>query len=528
MYRLMIVDDEQIVQEGIKITIEDNFSDIDIVGMATTGREAIEMSQNVRPDIILMDIKMPGINGIEAIETIKRRHVNVKFIIISAYEQFEYAKQAVELGVCDYILKPISQEKLISVLTKVRNEILIIRNQRKKEIRNLEKLENVMPVLEKGFIYTLLLNSDYKRELNKYKDLFEIKKEQAYVMILEFSSNHANEYDLNSEIKGDELYPKIQSAIKYKCKCIIGPSIINRITVVVYEDASEHEYEQRIKAVNLADSISKSIKNITDEKIKIGIGSCYPLEKIKNSLEESNYTLSKIDNEIVLHINDISESDVLNSEYKYVDIKADEIRIIQIMESGKENLLVEELNCFFRKLENKFKNSVIDTKNIITELVVMVLSSSYRNNLNEAEVGYSTYLSEIKRLKRLIQLENWCINKMLYISQKIQNKKNMHVSKVIIKAKKFIDENYYNDIGLNEVSKEVSISPQYFSTIFKEEVGLNFIEYLRMKRIEVAKELLKAKEFSVKEICYKIGYNDPNYFSRLFKKLVGVSPTEFK
>lgn len=529
MFKLMIVDDELIVQEGIKITIEDNFRNVEIVGMASTGREAIEMSQNVMPDIILMDIKMPGINGIEAIERIKKRHANTKFIIISAYEQFEYAKKAVELSVSDYILKPINRDKLIQVLNKVMNEITYEKNQRNTEILNREKLERVMPVLEKGFIYTLLMNADYQKELSKYKDLFEIQRDQAYVMVLEFTiENESNGSALNMEIKADEFYPLVQNAIKYKCKCIIGPLIINRITMIVHEDSFEHEYEQRVKAISLAENIFSSVESLIKGKVQIGIGSCYPLEKIKNSLEEANHALSKMDIESVLHINDISESDVFNSDYSYVDIKADEVRIIQLMEAGNKDALVDELNSFFRKLDRKFTDTDVDTKNIITELMVMVLSSSYKNSLNEAEVGYSTYLSEIKRLDQLIQLENWCINKVIYISQKIQNKKNMHVSNVIVKAKKYIDENYHKDIGLNDVSKEVSISPQYFSTIFKEEIGINFVEYLRNKRIEIAKELLREKQFSVKEICYKIGYNDPNYFSRLFKKLIGVSPTEFK
>lgn len=532
MFRLMIVDDEQIVQEGIKITIENSFSDIDIVGMASTGREAIEMSQNVVADIILMDIKMPGINGIEAIEAIKKRHASTKFIIVSAYEQFDYAKQAVELGVSDYILKPINANKLVSVIKKVMNEISFERERRKKEIINREKLENLVPILEKGVIYALLLNSDYKKEFNRYGDLLEIKKELAYVLVLEFKSaagagDDVN-LDLRAEIKSDEWYPKVQNIIKYKCKCIIGPLIINRITVVVYEDVFEHEYEQRIAAINLAESIYKSIEGIIDQKLKIALGACYSIDKINNSLEEASYTLNKMESEKVLHIYDISESSTIYVEYTYTDIKADEMRIIQLIEIGSREALVEELNSFFRKLERKFLNSVVDTKNIIIELMVMVLSNSYRNNLEEADVGYSTYLSEIKQFEGLMQLENWCIRKIVNISGKIKNKKNLHVSKVVTKAIKYIDEKYYKDISLDEVSKEVSISPQYFSAIFKDQIGLNFVEYLGIKRIEVAKNLLREKEYSVKEICYKVGYNDPNYFSRVFKKIAGVSPTEFK
>lgn len=185
MYRLIIVDDEQIVLDGLKFfLIEDTLDDIEVVATSSSGREAIAACEQYYPDIVLMDIKMPGINGIEAIEAIKKRHIDIRFVIISAYEQFEYAKQAVELGVSDYILKPINPDKVTEVLNKIKNEILVERNQRLREIKkNREKkLEKIIPVLEHGFIYSLLLNTDYRDELNKYHDLFEVKKMKKKVM----------------------------------------------------------------------------------------------------------------------------------------------------------------------------------------------------------------------------------------------------------------------------------------------------------------------------------------------------------
>lgn len=517
MYRLMIVDDEWIVQEGIKVTIENHFDDIEIVGVVSSGREAIEVNSTHYPDIILMDIKMPGINGIEAIQTIREHYMNTKFVIISAYEQFEYAKQAVELGVIDYILKPINQGQLIEAIGKAKIAISQEREQRFKLLRNREKLEKMMPVLEKGFIYAMLMHSDFKRELIKYKDIFEIKKERGYVMVIEVKSSDEVMMDI-------DLYPKIQNTIKHKCFCAIGPMIIDRITVVIFEDDHLTEYDQRIKAVGLAEAIVARLLKY-EITIKIGIGSEVQLERVRHSLDEANHALAKIESEDVLHHNDVMHRPQKDS-YSYSDIKDEEAVIIQLMERGQTQKLKEQLHIFFDKVKQYF--DPIDVKNIMLELMVMVLSTSYKHHLDEAEVGYSTYLSEIKRLTSQSQLESWCFRKIMIVSDTIQHKKTSHVSHVILKAKMFIDENYAKDIGLNDVSKEVAISPQYFSTIFKEELGVNFIEYLRNKRVEIAKELLRDKHHSVKEICYKVGYNDPNYFSRLFKKLVGVSPTEYK
>lgn len=521
----MIVDDEWLVQEGIKVTIESNFPELEVVGMASSGREAIEMSALLYPDIILMDIKMPGINGIEAIENIKKRLQDTKFVIISAYEQFGYAKQAVELGVSHYILKPIHQDKLIEVINGLLREIKQERAQRQKLIENREKLEKALPVLEKGFVYSMLMNSDFKTEVGKYQDLFEISKDHGFVFVIELGDS--NQETLLTEIQSNSLYPKIQNTVKYKCKSVVGPLIINRITLVVFDQIQSYEYEQRVNAMDLVTSILEQIETMTDLPIKIGVGSLCPIEKIKTSLDEANYTLSRIKNEKVLHYNDIFEVE-MDQSYTYTDIKDDEQAIIGFMENGNKEKLIPHLNFFFNKLKEKFNGDLVGIRHIMTELMVMVMSSSYRNALTESEAGYSTYLSEMKRFETLIQIENWCTRKIDRISELIQEKKTSHVSNVILKAKKYIDDHFSEDIGLNDVSKEVAISPQYFSSIFKEEMGMNFVEYLRTKRIEVAKDLLKQKQLSVKEICYEIGYNDPNYFSRLFKKIVGVSPTEYK
>ncbi len=214
MFKVLIADDEQIVLEGIKFVLEDIYDDVEVVAMANSGREAIEATRDFVPDIVLMDIKMPGINGIEAIEVIKKRHHETKFIIISAYEQFDYAKQAVELGVSHYILKPVIEMKLKTVMDKVKLEIIEERRSRQQEMANREKLEKIIPVLEHGFIYALMMNADYRSELHRYQELFENGRETAYVMVLEFGDDDNKESSINRigpGLKGQSYIPKFKA-----------------------------------------------------------------------------------------------------------------------------------------------------------------------------------------------------------------------------------------------------------------------------------------------------------------------------
>lgn len=531
MIKVMIADDEQIVVDGIKFMLKELYSDVEVIAEANSGRAIIEATMTQVPDVVLMDIKMPGINGIEAIETIKKRHHETKFIIISAYEQFDYAKQAVELGVSHYILKPVIDHKIKDVMDKVLFEIKEERRMVRQDMENREKLEKIIPVLEHGFVYALLMNADYRSELRKYQELFEIKKDNAYVMILEFGDNGEEETlenAIGTGLKGQSLYPKVQSAIKYKCKAIVGPMIINRITTVIYEEQGQTEYEQRLKALALAESIKTSIETIMGSTVHIGIGACHSSDKIRHSLEEASFALNRITDESILHFNDSNLSESESSDYSYMDIKEEETRIINLVETGQKEQLIKSLQSFFNRVEKAFGSSVQDIKHVVTELMVMVLSAAFRHHIKELRLGYDTYLNEIKNIDQVIPLEQWCIKRILLITDAILNHRHENVSAVVMDAKIYMDKHYNEDLSLNDVSKMVAVSPQYFSKIFKEEIGVSFVEYLRKKRMEVAKEMLMAKKHSIKEICYHIGYNDPNYFSRLFKKMVGVTPTDYQ
>lgn len=531
MIKLMIIDDEQIVRDGIKFIIDNNFKDkIERVEMARTGREAIEKSEEFRPNLLLMDIQMPGINGIEAIRSIKEQNANVKCVIISAYEHFDYAKQALELGVKEYILKPINKNKLIDIVTKMIKEIEDEKRLKQKEIENKEKMDKILPVLEHGLIYSILMNNDFNNEIENYYGLFDIEKDQSYMMVIEFGEEGKAgivRNKIGTGIKSQIYYENVRNIIKHKCRCIIGPIIINRISVLVQADGGNNEYEQRIIAIELAESIKRSIEKVIDSQMFIGIGSCVNIHEINHSYAEALKAISKIDGEEILHIKDAVEFVDIEIRNRMMGIKKDQDTIVSKMEEGNVHDVEHLLQEFFSKLGKEYKLIESEVKNTIMELLVLVYACAYRNNVMSENVSYRTYLNEIQKMDNFYDLKNWCLIRIVIITEVIRHEKDTKVSHIISEAKKYIDEKYNKEIGLTEVSEAVSISPQYFSKIFKEELGLNFIDYLTTVRMDHAKRMLKEKKLSIKEICYEIGYNDPNYFSRLFKKNEGISPTEY-
>lgn len=528
MIKVLITDDEQIVLDGVKFMLEKNFGEtLEIVALARSGREAIEKARQTNPHVVFMDIQMPGINGIEAINEIQKLNPTTKFVIISAYEQFDYAQQAVELGVKEYILKPINKNKLMQVTEKLIRELQNESKQKEKEIENIEKLEKVLPILEQGFVYSIMLNNDYRNELAHYKELFDITKENGYIMVLELGDQDRREEihnKIGSGIKGQKIYEQIRNIIKYKCKSICGPLIINRMVVMSFCEKQNESYDQRVKLIDMAESIVDRVKTLADTQVFVGIGGCYPIEKMNNSYQEAIKALNNIGDQKALHIDDILESDDCQKEYTFMDIKSEQNEILSCVEEGKTHMIQGLIEAYFNRLEKYYPEKI---HNLTLEMMIMAKSLTFQMENGFDDWKQQDYLEELKLYSESFEIKNWAVKELIKLSELSKDKKVQHVSAVIFEAKEFIDGNYNKEISLKDVSKEVGISPQYFSKLFKDEIGVNFIEYLTDIRMKEAKKLLKEGRLSVKEICFEIGYNDPNYFSRLFKKSFGVSPTEY-
>ena len=165
MYKIMLADDEGIVIDSLKFIIEKEFGDICIIEYAKTGRSVIELAESFRPDIAIMDIQMPGINGIDAMKEIRQTNSSTVFIVMSAYDKFDYAKEAIKLGVLEYITKPMEKTKIITALQKAMEMIDREKEKRSNELLVKEKLETVVPIIESGLIYNILLQEQFYHQM---------------------------------------------------------------------------------------------------------------------------------------------------------------------------------------------------------------------------------------------------------------------------------------------------------------------------------------------------------------------------
>ncbi len=526
MYKLMIVDDEQIVIDAVKHIVQKSIKNVDVVAFAKNGREAIEKVRETHPEMILMDIRMPGINGIDAISEIQNIYPDIRFAIISAYEQFEFAKQAMELGVEHYILKPINRTVLVRTILKMVTQIQEKQEQKKKELETKEKMEKVVPYLEQGLIYSILLNTEFDEERLKYMEILDINHSGGYIMIMQFGEGEKADglsNRIGSSIMGHANYPFVRDIFKFKCKCIVGPVLINKIIVYVSCEDFRDEYEFRLQTIELAEDILRSIQRKMKMECFIGIGGYKSNQEITDSYHEAVKALRNNRGEHISHI-----LDIYREKPGYVHDIQTAGKMIAKMEMGDE----EGAIAIFTKITDKINGFIelgLDIKeSILIEYMVIVHRKAMEEGVCEDTcLRYNEYMQEMFSHDSLGDLISWCISRIRHITRKIQNVKSAKGNSIIGRAKKYIRENFQKEITLEELSRKLNISPQYFSKLFKEETGYNFIEYLTFIRIEHSKHLMNSTNMTIKEICYSVGYGDPNYFSRLFKKNTGLSPTAY-
>ena len=528
MYRIMIADDEGIVIDSMKFIIEKEFGSECEVQYAKTGRSVIELAERFRPDIAVMDIHMPGINGIEAIKEIQRFSAGTVFVVMSAYDKFDYAKEAIKLGVLEYINKPMDKTKVVSVLKKAMNMIDGEREKRSNELRIKEKLETIEPIIENGLIYDILLQEHFEEDFDNYKTILGINENYGYMMAIVCGDSQEGNHMTNaigSSVKISTRYQEIRDSVKDYFKCKIGNVMANKIAVLIPFEDSKMEYNERTELIDRARELARGLKKKTDISFRIGIGGVKPLRELGDSYREALNALIATTGSVA-HVDDLDMGCNYEEDYP-IEL---EKPMFDAVSSGDLNQTLVTAGKYTDWMCKRAAGGDLQSMRIkVLEFALFAERIAFMNG--GQTYRYSSrdnYLPELMSIDNAEGLKEWFLNKMKNACRNVTSKREEKSNDIIRNAKLYIADNFAKDISLDDVSRYVNISPYYFSKIFKEESGLNFIEYLTNIRIDKAKKLLESSNMSIKEICISCGYTDPNYFSRSFKKNVGVTPTEYK
>ncbi len=527
MYKIMLADDEGIVIDSLKFIIEKEFGGECEIAFAKTGRSVIELAEEFRPDIAIMDIQMPGINGIEAMKEIRQSNKNVIFIVMSAYDKFDYAKEAIKLGVLEYITKPMERTKIIGALQSAMTLVDKERTRRSNDLLIKEKLETVVPIIESGLIYNILLQEHFTEDIENYKTILGIEQNHAYMVAVVCGDAQEGNHMTNavgSSVKMQKHYQEVRESLKEYFNCIVGTVMANKLAVLVPCENNHMDYNERIELIEKARELVRKMRRKTDISFRIGIGKVDVLENMAESYSQALNALI-ITTGSVAHVDDLPIGCDYESDYPIHLEK----KLFEAVEKGEVNNAVATARSFFEWMTENHPDSVMEIKTKILEFALWAEHLAYeKGGMTYQFKSRQDYLPSVMGMTDYEQMKNWFVEKVMAACQNVLSKRAEKSGSIIETAKEYIRNNFSKDISLDDVSRVVNISPYYFSKIFKEDTGENFVEYVTNIRIEHAKELLETTEYSMKEICSMVGYSDPNYFSRSFKKHVGVTPTEFK
>ncbi|MGX8708836.1 MAG: response regulator [bacterium] len=525
MYRVLIVDDEPIELKFIEYIINKKFTALKVEGTERSGRAAIEKAESTYPDIIIMDINMPGINGLEAMRQIRKGNPNVRFIVVSAFDYFNYAVEAVALNVDDYLLKPVKEATLVETLEKVMKQIDARRDRTRREMELKEKFEMVMPILETGFINAICIFDDAGTDLHNYCRIFDFKSTSGYVIAIQFGEKEGGEVKnkIGAGVQSQKLYQHYYSILKSICVCVVGPMMLNRLIVYIL-DEQENGFEQKFSAEKTVQNFYKRAEKL-DIEISVGIGGhCKSVDNVHESYQQAlrallMLSISKIDCNI-LHFDDVlAEEGGVETCYEkqfmrsyYLSVDTEDALVAQLAFESIFSRMCSEIMPDFDELKNKSISLILGFSKLWVNL----------------GSNHSVMLGQILQAQKPDELRRACCCCIASAVNRTVSGKKKKINSIIEKANRYMEEHFSDEITLDSIAKEVNLSPYYFSRFYKAQTGVNFIDRLMTIRIEKAKEYLSETDASIKEVSKQVGYMEPNYFSKLFKKIAGITATEYK
>lgn len=529
MYSVFLADDEPIVLEGIRNKIDWENSGFTFVGEATDGELALSMIHDIKPDILITDIKMPFMDGLELARTLRKIQPWIRIIILSGHDEFDYAKKAISVGVEDYILKPFTHEELLASLNKVAVSLDKERKQISDISRLKEELESSTILLRNSFLTDLVTGAaDSSVMTDRASELGIDLIARYYKIIISALFCGPENRQVIQETKS-----RLLSYANNRRDMISFFAEPQRL-VSILKGNSESEIED--ECFSVADAVEHLVAQSSGCGVISVIGKTADhFSQISGSYKDAAEILSRVksrNKSRILNAEDLrNPADASGKKESAGDILLhDDPSVDKLKYAGKNEIdrMIEQYLNLLNDNEGQFN---VISSYLLVDLIVSVskLVESLGGTVNDvmpelrsaafvekAGKDEASFAAEIRRVLETVL--DWRDSKM-------QGK----YGDVILRAKKYIAENYASqDICLASVADEVHLSPNHFSTIFSQECGITFIEYLTDVRVESAKKLLRESGLKGADIAYECGFSDPHYFSFIFKKKTGVSPREYK
>ena len=532
LYRIILVDDEEEVRKGIIRKIDWEALGFQVVGDAENGQDALEKIEQLEPDVVMTDIRMPYMDGLTLTSWIRQKYPSVKVLIFSGFDDFEYAQKAIKLNVTEYILKPVNVEELTRILNRVRENLEQEIEQRRDVDRLRESYLSSLPILRELFLNDMVRGNmpaeNIRQKLEEYKiDILGAEKWLTAVINVENEASEETGLTLHQE---KELIPisvksLLEDNLKDYCRFMAFNSAVG-VTLIAAVDGER----KQTSLIDLLGDICKEIKRILQVTVTIGIGYfSRELEQLPAAYQSAVDALGY--REIVgtgktIYINDMEPV----SRGKLQLETRDEADLIAVVKFGTREKIEAAAKNFAARMEGArvhmrqlqvYQMSIINCLIRLMQQQDLELGAMFGTDEMYGKVIYGNMKPE--------EFASVITEVGCRMNEAMNRERDKTAKKVILEAKQYILDHYQDpELSVDVMCRQLHMSPAYFSTVFKRETGQTYIAYLTEVRLDKAVELLNTTDDKTYVIAQKVGYQEQNYFSYVFTKRFGISPTKFR
>ena len=525
-YKVILVDDEAEVIEMIEKKIHWNDLGFEVAGSATNGVKALELVEKLQPDVVLTDIKMPYMDGLELSRRLNREYPNIYIMLCTGFDEFEYAKEAVHLEIKEYMLKPVNATELSESLTNLKHTL----DREREEKLNVKKLndyfQEVLPKLQSNFFISLIEGrvekQDYERFLQAYQ--LDMKGPLFGCVIFHTSENHVPE-GMNPLLLSMSVEREIKQRLMDQWNC--QEFIYMGNTLLILELDAEDEITQITDA---CDRFCRWAYRIMGAVVTAGIGTvCDSLYEISLSYERAREAVSYrvlYGTKRAINIGEIVPKEQIKP------VQSEESRMQMLLRAIRIGDSAEIERAAHEEMEKLHKNTETMSQ---YNLATMEIVSGFFKFCTDNSLDFNKISGNMQNIyEKVSQMDEssltaWIVQMSETISEKLKCARNSSARRLIVEAQNIVKERYMEaDISLDEVCAVLGVSNSYFSSVFKKEAGKSFISYLTDYRMDIAAEMILNTDEKSYTIAEKVGYLDANYFSYVFKKKFGVSPSKYR
>ena len=526
-YNVLLVDDEKEVCQIIIRKLDWESMGFHIVGYAANGVEALEMAEELQPDVVMTDIKMPYMDGLTLSRKLKEAYQKIKIIIFSGFDEFEYAKEAIKIEAMEYILKPINEKELREVFERIKIEL----DRELDERRNIDKLRQYylesLPVLQENFYISLLEGRLSQEQIEENLQNYQIQwAESSYIVTVVHISKRNLPAEMDSFLAAISVKRLAEEQLQKEWDSRIFVYLGDVILITSITD----ERNAGARYTDTMDKFCKLTKRACGITVTAGVGYiCDNMKELSVSYESARHAASyrvMYGSERAINI---AEIDPYEEKEESWGESGSIQRIIREIKMGDREKLEQAVSEEVRHLADSSSSIMRYRVFVMTFITEVFRFGSNKINIEDVFEKQQDIYGQAMQMESPEELKNWLLEIAGRMQDMVLSERDDTMKSFVEKAVEYVQEHYgEQNLSVETICRNLGVSTAYFPTLFKKETGKTFINYLTDCRMEKAVELLLEQDEKTYIVAQKVGYADPNYFSYVFKRKFGVSPSKYK